>query len=175
MLFKGRNGRVAHECILDTRVLKDKAGVSVEDVAKRLIDYGFHAPTMSWPVAGTLMVEPTESEPKREIDRFCEAMIAIAGEAERIAKGEWPQDDNPLANAPHTAAETLAGRVEASLFAARRRLSGRRCRHAGQILAAGVAHRQRRRRPQPGLLLPADRSAGELRDDGLKICSSWAT
>ena len=109
MLFKGRNGRVAHECILDTRVLKDKAGVSVEDVAKRLIDYGFHAPTMSWPVAGTLMVEPTESEPKREIDRFCEAMIAIAGEVERIAKGEWPQDDNPLANAPHTAAETLAG------------------------------------------------------------------
>jgi glycine dehydrogenase len=109
VLFKGRNGRVAHECILDTRVLKDRAGVSVEDVAKRLIDYGFHAPTMSWPVAGTLMVEPTESEPKREIDRFCQAMIAIAGEVERIAKGEWPQDDNPLANAPHTAAETLAG------------------------------------------------------------------
>jgi glycine dehydrogenase len=109
VLFKGRNGRVAHECILDTRVLKDKAGVSVEDIAKRLIDYGFHAPTMSWPVAGTLMVEPTESEPKREIDRFCEAMLAIAGEAERIAKGEWPQGDNPLANAPHTAAETLAG------------------------------------------------------------------
>ena len=109
VLYKGRNGRVAHECILDMRVLKDKAGVSVEDVAKRLIDYGFHAPTMSWPVAGTLMVEPTESEPKREIDRFCEAMIAIAREAERIARGEWPRDDNPLANAPHTAAEALAG------------------------------------------------------------------
>ena len=77
------NGRVAHECILDTRVLKDRAGVSVEDVAKRLIDYGFHAPTMSWPVAGTLMVEPTESEPKREIDRFCEAMIAIAAGGEK--------------------------------------------------------------------------------------------
>ena len=101
---QGRNGRVAHECILDTRVLKESAGISVEDVAKRLIDYGFHAPTMSWPVAGTLMVEPTESEPKHEIDRFCEAMIAIAKEAARIAKGEWPKDDNPLVNAPHTAA-----------------------------------------------------------------------
>jgi glycine dehydrogenase len=109
VLFKGRNGRVAHECILDTRVLKDSAGVSVEDVAKRLIDYGFHAPTMSWPVAGTLMVEPTESEPKPELDRFCEAMIAIAKEAARVEKGEWPRDDNPLVNAPHTAAETLAG------------------------------------------------------------------
>jgi glycine dehydrogenase len=108
VLFKGRNGRVAHECILDTRVLKESAGIGVEDVAKRLIDYGFHAPTMSWPVAGTLMVEPTESEPKREIDRFCEAMISIAKEADRVAKGEWPAGDNPLVNAPHTAAETLA-------------------------------------------------------------------
>jgi glycine dehydrogenase len=109
VLFKGKNGRVAHECILDTRVLKDSAGVSVEDIAKRLIDYGFHAPTMSWPVAGTLMVEPTESEPKAELDRFCEAMMAIAGEAGRVAKGEWPRGDNPLVNAPHTAAEALAG------------------------------------------------------------------
>ncbi|MBA3446835.1 MAG: aminomethyl-transferring glycine dehydrogenase [Pseudaminobacter sp.] len=109
VLFQGRNGRVAHECILDTRVLKDSAGIGVEDVAKRLIDYGFHAPTMSWPVAGTLMVEPTESEPKREIDRFCEAMISIAREAERVAKGEWPAGDNPLVNAPHTAAEIVAG------------------------------------------------------------------
>ena len=109
VLYKGRNERVAHECILDTRVLKDSAGISVEDVAKRLIDYGFHAPTMSWPVAGTLMVEPTESEPKRELDRFCEAMIAIAEEAGKVAKGEWPKQDNPLVNAPHTAAEVLAG------------------------------------------------------------------
>jgi glycine dehydrogenase len=108
VLFAGRNGRVAHECILDTRVLKDSAGITVEDVAKRLIDYGFHAPTMSWPVAGTLMVEPTESEPKRELDRFCDAMIAIAGEAAKVGKGEWPKDDNPLLNAPHAAAETLA-------------------------------------------------------------------
>ena len=84
---RARNGRVAHECILDTRVLKDSAGISVEDIAKRLIDYGFHAPTMSWPVAGTLMVEPTESEPKHELDRFCEAMIAIAGEAAKRRQG----------------------------------------------------------------------------------------
>jgi len=109
VLFKGKNGRVAHECILDTRVLKERAGISVEDIAKRLIDYGFHAPTMSWPVAGTLMVEPTESEPKREIDRFIEAMAAIAAEAAKVEKGEWPRDDNPLVNAPHTATETLAG------------------------------------------------------------------
>ena len=109
VLFKGRNGRVAHECILDTRILKESAGIGVEDVAKRLIDYGFHAPTMSWPVAGTLMVEPTESEPKHELDRFCDAMIAIASEAKRIETGEWPRDDNPLVNAPHTASETLAG------------------------------------------------------------------
>ncbi|TIL45775.1 aminomethyl-transferring glycine dehydrogenase [Mesorhizobium sp.] len=109
VLYKGRHERVAHECILDTRVLKDSAGISVDDVAKRLIDYGFHAPTMSFPVAGTLMVEPTESEPKRELDRFCEAMIAISGEAAKVAKGEWPLADNPLVNAPHTAAETLAG------------------------------------------------------------------
>lgn len=109
VLYKGRGDRVAHECILDTRVLKDSAGISVEDVAKRLIDYGFHAPTMSWPVAGTLMVEPTESEPKRELDRFCEAMTSIAREAQKVADGYWPKEDNPLVNAPHTATETLAG------------------------------------------------------------------
>jgi glycine dehydrogenase len=103
VLYKGRNDRVAHECILDTRVWKDRAGVSVEDIAKRLIDYGFHAPTMSWPVAGTLMVEPTESEPKAELDRFCDAMISIAKEAARIESGDLPKDDNPLVNAPHTA------------------------------------------------------------------------
>ncbi|MBO6716528.1 MAG: aminomethyl-transferring glycine dehydrogenase [Rhizobiaceae bacterium] len=108
VLYKGRNGRVAHECILDTRVLKESAGITVEDIAKRLIDYGFHAPTMSWPVAGTLMVEPTESEPKAELDRFCDAMIAIAEEAAKVASGEWPGDDNPLVNAPHTAAEVLS-------------------------------------------------------------------
>ncbi|PZO75545.1 MAG: glycine dehydrogenase (aminomethyl-transferring) [Mesorhizobium amorphae] len=108
VLFKNARGRVAHECILDTRGLKASAGIGVEDIAKRLIDYGFHAPTMSWPVAGTLMVEPTESEPRSEIDRFCEAMAAIAAEAGKVADGTWARDDNPLVNAPHTAAEALA-------------------------------------------------------------------
>ncbi|WP_404934890.1 aminomethyl-transferring glycine dehydrogenase [Nitratireductor sp. L15S-10] len=107
VLYKGRNDRVAHECILDTRVFKDRAGITVDDIAKRLIDYGFHAPTMSFPVAGTLMVEPTESEPKSEVDRFCQAMISIAEEAAKVEKGEWPRDDNPLVNAPHTAMELM--------------------------------------------------------------------
>ncbi len=102
VLYRGPKGHVAHECILDLRSLKASAGVEVEDVAKRLMDYGFHAPTVSWPVPGTLMVEPTESESKYELDRFCDAMIAIRKEIERIEKGELPQDDNPLKNAPHT-------------------------------------------------------------------------
>jgi len=103
ILFTGANGRVAHECIVDTRSIKNETGISVDDVAKRLIDYGFHAPTMSFPVAGTLMIEPTESESKAEIDRFCDAMIAIAGEIEQVAQGEFAPDDNPLVGAPHTA------------------------------------------------------------------------
>ena len=109
VLYKGRNGRVAHECIIDTRPFKETAGVSVEDIAKRLMDYGYHAPTMSWPVAGTLMIEPTESESREEIDRFCNAMISIRREIARIESGEWPQDDNPLRNAPHTAESVLSG------------------------------------------------------------------
>ena len=107
VLYTGNNGRVAHECIIDLRPLKDFA--SVEDVAKRLIDYGFHAPTMSFPVAGTLMIEPTESESLAEIDRFCDAMIAIRQEIARVEAGDWPVDDNPLANAPHTAEDLVAG------------------------------------------------------------------
>lgn len=103
VLFRGKSGRVAHECIVDLRPLKQEAGVSVDDVAKRLIDYGFHAPTMSFPVAGTLMIEPTESEDLTEVDRLCDAMIAIAHEAEEVARGVWPREDNPLVNAPHTA------------------------------------------------------------------------
>lgn len=102
-----KGGGVAHECILDLRPLKEATGVSAEDVAKRLIDYGFHAPTLSFPVAGTLMVEPTESEPRIELDRFCDAMIAIRDEIRRIEGGHWPQDDNPLRNAPHTAEALL--------------------------------------------------------------------
>jgi glycine dehydrogenase len=107
-LYAGAGGRVAHECILDLRPLKETSGVTAEDVAKRLIDYGFHAPTLSFPVPGTLMVEPTESEPLAELDRFVEAMVAIRAEIARIEVGEWPQDDNPLKHAPHTAA-TVAG------------------------------------------------------------------
>jgi glycine dehydrogenase len=108
VLYSGANGLVAHECILDLRPLTASSGVTVDDVAKRLVDYGFHAPTMSFPVAGTLMVEPTESEDLREIDRFCDAMIAIREEIARVEAGEWPVDDNPLRNAPHTA-ECLIG------------------------------------------------------------------
>jgi glycine dehydrogenase len=103
VLYSGNKGLVAHECILDLRAITKASGLTVDDVAKRLIDYGFHAPTMSFPVAGTLMVEPTESEDLAELDRFCDAMIAIRGEIDRVAAGEWPAGDNPLANAPHTA------------------------------------------------------------------------
>jgi glycine dehydrogenase len=103
VLYTGRNGLIAHECILDLRPLTKATGITVDDVAKRLIDYGFHAPTMSFPVAGTLMVEPTESEDLTELDRFCEAMIAIRAEADRVAAGDWPAGDNPLVGAPHTA------------------------------------------------------------------------
>jgi len=108
VLYTAENGRVAHECIIDTRPLSDSAGVSVDDVAKRLIDCGFHAPTMSWPVAGTLMIEPTESETKAEIDRFCEAMLAIREEARAIEDGRMDRTNNPLKNAPHTV-EDLVG------------------------------------------------------------------
>jgi glycine dehydrogenase len=108
VLYTGARGLVAHECILDLRQLTRQTGVTVDDVAKRLIDYGFHAPTMSFPVAGTLMVEPTESEDLAEIDRFIEAMIAIRAEIDRVAAGDWPAEDNPLRNAPHTAQSLAA-------------------------------------------------------------------
>jgi glycine dehydrogenase len=108
VLYAGNNGLVAHECILDLRPITKATGVSVDDVAKRLIDYGFHAPTMSFPVAGTLMVEPTESEDLAELDRFVDAMISIKGEIDRVAAGDWPAKDNPLSNAPHTAAAVTA-------------------------------------------------------------------
>ena len=107
VLYTGRDNRVAHECILDIRPLKEQTGISELDIAKRLIDYGFHAPTMSFPVAGTLMVEPTESEGKAELDRFIDAMLAIRMEIDRVADGEWPLEDNPLVNAPHTQQELV--------------------------------------------------------------------
>lgn len=108
ILYSGKNGRVAHECIIDLRPIKADTGISVEDIAKRLIDYGFHAPTMSFPVAGTLMIEPTESEDLTELDRFCDAMIAIHHEIKKVKSGEWTLADNPLVNAPHTQADLMA-------------------------------------------------------------------
>ena len=107
LLYCGSHGLVAHECILDLRPLKESSAISVDDVAKRLIDFGFHAPTMSFPVAGTLMIEPTESESLEELDRFCDAMIAIREEIHAVERGEWDAEDNPLKNAPHTAAELV--------------------------------------------------------------------
>ncbi len=108
ILYRGDNGRVAHECIIDIRPIKEASGISEEDIAKRLMDYGFHAPTMSFPVAGTLMIEPTESEDLTELDRFCDAMIAIRGEIDQVVSGVWPLEDNPLVNAPHTQADLAA-------------------------------------------------------------------
>ncbi|EGQ7872202.1 aminomethyl-transferring glycine dehydrogenase [Vibrio parahaemolyticus] len=108
VLYRGKNGRVAHECIIDIRPLKEETGISEEDIAKRLMDYGFHAPTMSFPVAGTLMVEPTESEDLAELNRFCDAMISIREEMTKVKNGEWPLDNNPLVNAPHTQVDLSA-------------------------------------------------------------------
>ncbi|EKA6053273.1 aminomethyl-transferring glycine dehydrogenase [Vibrio parahaemolyticus] len=108
VLYRGKNGRVAHECIIDIRPLKEETGISEEDIAKRLMDYGFHAPTMSFPVAGTLMVEPTESEDLAELNRFCDAMISIREEMTKVKKGEWPLENNPLVNAPHTQVDLSA-------------------------------------------------------------------
>ncbi len=135
VLYAGRDGRVAHECILDLRPITKASGVTVDDVAKRLVDFGFHAPTMSFPVAGTLMVEPTESEDLGEIDRFCDAMLAIRDEIARVESGEWPADDNPLVNAPHTQGVVTAETWE--------RPYGRRLGafpaglHAGPVYASG--------------------------------------
>jgi len=108
VLYTGEHGRVAHECIVDVRPLTKATGIDAEDIAKRLADYGFHAPTLAFPVANTLMIEPTESESLEELDRFCDAMIAIRAEADRVGAGEWPRDDNPLANAPHTAEDVAS-------------------------------------------------------------------
>jgi glycine dehydrogenase len=112
VLYSGGNGHIAHECILDLRPLQKTTGISNEDVAKRLMDFGFHAPTMSFPVPGTLMIEPTESEALHELDRFIDAMIAIRKEIGRVEDGSFDRDDNPLRNAPHTAAVITADKWE---------------------------------------------------------------
>ncbi len=120
MLYVGKNGRVAHECILDIRPIKAATGIAEIDIAKRLMDYGFHAPTVSFPVAGTIMVEPTESESKAELDRFIAAMIAIREEIRQIENGVWPADNNPLKNAPHTAGGCRRWRLDSIPTAASR-------------------------------------------------------
>jgi glycine dehydrogenase len=102
VLYKGKNGTIAHECIVDPRALKTASGIDESDIAKRLMDYGFHAPTISFPVPGTLMIEPTESESKAELDRFIAALVAIRAEIDEVAAGKLPKDDNPLKHAPHT-------------------------------------------------------------------------
>ncbi|KXK56008.1 MAG: glycine dehydrogenase [Chlorobi bacterium OLB7] len=155
VLYKGTNGTVAHECILDLRHLKASSGVEVEDVAKRLMDYGFHAPTVSFPVAGTLMVEPTESETLDELDRFCEAMIAIRQEIREIEEGAADKADNLLKNAPHTAEVVMADDWN-------RPYTRQRAAYPGavgapqQVLALGRSRQQRRRGPHAYLCLPAD-------------------
>jgi len=108
VLYTGKNGNVAHECIIDIRPIKTETGITEEDIAKRLIDFGFHAPTMSWPVPGTIMIEPTESESLSEIDRFCETLIKIKEEIDKVKSGEFDKNDNPLKNAPHTHVELTA-------------------------------------------------------------------
>ena len=108
ILYKGKNGNVAHECIIDIRKIKSETGITEEDIAKRLIDFGFHAPTMSWPVPGTMMIEPTESENLSEINRFCDALIKIREEINKVKNGEFDKIDNPLKNAPHTHIELTA-------------------------------------------------------------------
>ena len=108
ILYKGKSGNVAHECIIDIRTIKSEIGITEEDIAKRLIDFGYHAPTMSWPVAGTMMIEPTESESKQEIDRFISAMRCIREEIQAVADGSIKAEDSPLHNAPHTAASLLS-------------------------------------------------------------------
>ena len=145
---------MAHECILDLRAITKQTGITVDDVAKRLIDYGIHAPTMSFPVAGTLMVEPTESENLEEIDRFCDAMVAIRDEINEVASGALDRSDNPLTNAPHTAEEVSADEWPHAYPRAARRLPGAFVA-AHEVLVAGRPHRRRAGRSQPHVLVPA--------------------
>ena len=155
VLYSGPGGLVAHECILDTRPFKASAGVDVEDIAKRIIDYGFHPPTVSFPVPGTLMIEPTESESKEELDRFCDAMIAIREEIREIEEGRADREHNLLTNAPHTLEQVIADGWNRPYPAGAGRLSVARGAGA-QGMADGRADRQRVRRPEPGVRVPAD-------------------
>ena len=157
VLYTGPAGLVAHECILDLRDITEATGVTAEDVAKRLIDYGFHAPTLSFPVAGTLMVEPTESESLAELDRFCDAMIAIRDEIRRVESGEWTHDASPLAAGAAPGRRRRHRRLGPRRTAGRPRRSRSARRARRQVLAAGEPDRRRVRRPQRRVLVRADR------------------
>ncbi len=154
VLYRGHGDLVAHECIIDVRGLTRTSGVTVDDIAKRLVDYGFHAPTMSFPVPGTFMVEPTESESLPELDRFCDAMISIREEIDEIEQGRVALAESPLTHAPHTT-QRADRRLGADLLPGGGRVPSRS--HARQVLATGGPHRPGVRRPAPGLLLPAAR------------------
>ena len=156
VLYRNAKGRVAHECIVDPRPLKTTSGVTVDDIAKRLIDYGFHAPTMSFPVPGTLMIEPTESELKAELDRFCDAMIAIRNEIAEIERGRWKVEASPLRHAPHTVHD-IADDAWARAYSRAEGCFPAGTSRIGQILVPGRARRQCLWRPQSGVLVPADR------------------
>ena len=159
VLYKGRNGRGrARVHRRPARRSRRRRGVEVEDIAKRLMDYGFHAPTMSFPVAGTLMIEPTESESKAELDRFCDAMIAHSrGDRARSSSGMLDRDDNPLKHAPHTLEVVIVSDAWKRAYSRERAAFPRAVDARAQVLAGGGARRQRVRRPQPGVRLPADR------------------
>ena len=143
MLYKGKNGLVAHECIVDPRGVKQASGVEVEDIAKRLMDYGFHAPTVSFPVAGTLMIEPTESESKVELDRFCDAMIAIREEIRDVETGVLDKKDNPLKNSPHTM-EAVISDSWSHGYSRERAAFPLPSTRAAEVLAGGRTRRDRR-------------------------------
>ena len=168
MLYKGTNGTVAHECIVDPRSLKTSAGVEVEDIAKRLMDYGFHAPTVSFPVAGTLMIEPTESESKAELDRFCDALIAIREEIREIELGIADREDNPLKHAPHPLARVRQRHVGARLRPRAGGVPGAVDARA-QVLAGGGARGERVRRPEPRLLVSCRRTRTRRRSSERQI------
>ena len=150
VVYRGRGGYVAHECIIDCRTIQHDTGVTVEDIAKRLMDYGFHAPTMSWPVAGALMIEPTESESKFELDRFCDAMISIREEIAEIERGEADAENNPLRNAPHTVDDISADEWPRP-YSRDRAVLPHAVASRGQVLAARQPHRPGLRRPEPGV------------------------
>ena len=154
VLYRNAKGRVAHECIVDPRPLKTKCGVTVDDIAKRLIDYGFHAPTMSFPVPGTLMIEPTESESKAELDRFCDAMIAIRKEIAEVENGRFKIEASPLRHAPHTVHDIADDAWARAYSRAEGCFPDGLVAH-GQILVPGRPRRQCLWRPQSGLLVPA--------------------